>query len=239
MAELFFEAAVVPAAAMPGVPEVERPADPGFTRADLLGASAHGPEPPRTFAAYKVLMEELFNPMRERALALMVREPVFGTAREVWRKGQGQANAAIVQGLVPFVVRALEQAYDFTSPAIDYKAAAGFLGLYDMRHHRIVVSPGLFDKPLKEFLDTLIHEEMHAFQAERILMLNVQRKGRVLSAPERAIAQYWRNEEPKYRSALAAGSSMSPETKARYRMIGQEYHSWTTAHYMASRLAGS
>ncbi|MBM3260730.1 MAG: hypothetical protein FJY99_13475 [Candidatus Sericytochromatia bacterium] len=239
MAELFFEAAVVPAAAVPGLPAAERAAEPAFTRADLLGLSAHGPEPPRNFAAYKVLMEDLFNPMRNRALALMAKEPVFASAREVWRKGQGQANAAIVQGLVPFVIRSLEQAYGFTSPPIDYKAAAGFLGLYDMRHHRILVSPTLFNTSLKDFLDTVIHEEMHAFQAELILMLNVQRKGRVLSAPERAIAQYWRNEEPKYRSAMAAGSAMSPETKARYRMIGQEYHAWTTAHFLASRLAGA
>ncbi|MEB3299750.1 MAG: hypothetical protein VKO21_09730 [Candidatus Sericytochromatia bacterium] len=239
MAELFFEAAVVPAAALPEVSVVERPAEPGFSRADLLGPAASGPEPPRTFAAYKALMESLFNPLRDQALKLMQREPVFATAREVWRKGQGQANANVVSALSPFVVKALEQAYGFAAPPVDYKPAAGFLGQYDVRHHRILITPALFQASLKDFLDTLIHEEMHAFQADLILMLNVQRKGRVLTPPERALAQYWKNEEPKYRSALAAGSAMSPETKARYRMIGQEYHAWTTAHYLASRLAGS
>ena len=239
MAELLFEQAIVPSGAPVELAGTAAPRDPGITRSDLLGVAGHGPEPPRSFAAYKALMEELFNPLRDKALALMQKEPVFRTAREVWKKGQGQANAAIVQTLSPWVVRALQEAYDFSAPPVSFQHAAGFLGQYDMRHHRIIITPRLFDASLKDFLDTLIHEEMHAFQAELILMLSTQRKGRTLTPPERAIAQYWKNEEPKYRSTLAAGSAMSPETKARYRMIGQEHHAWTTAHFLSARISGA
>jgi hypothetical protein len=37
---------------------------------------------------------------------------------------------------------------------------------------------------------------------------------------------------------MAAGSQMSPETKRRYRLIGQEYHAWTTGHFVGSKLTG-
>ena len=181
-------------------------------------------------------LSELFDARRDRVVRQLQAQPVFKVARVEWNPRQTSTNANIARELVPYVVNAMQAAYEFSAPSIEFSPAAGFLGTYDIKHHKITLTPQLFGKPLKEFLDTLVHEEIHAFQADVMLMLNVQRKGRVLSPAERAIAQYWKNEEPKYRSALAAGSSMSPETRRRYQMIGQEYHAWSTGHFVATKV---
>ena len=217
--------------------EPERSAAPtaSTSRGDLVGAFV-GQEPPKTLAAYRQLLSELFDARRDRVVRQLQAQPVFKVARVEWNPRQTSTNANIARELVPYVVNAMQAAYEFSAPSIEFSPAAGFLGTYDIKHHKITLTPQLFGKPLKEFLDTLVHEEIHAFQADVMLMLNVQRKGRVLSPAERAIAQYWKNEEPKYRSALAAGSSMSPETRRRYQMIGQEYHAWSTGHFVATKV---
>jgi hypothetical protein len=239
MAELLFEQAVVagpdPAFAEDAKALREDPAV--ITRSQLVGTYI-GQEPPKTFAEYRALMTELFNEKREKLVKLLKKEPVFMSALAEWNPKTSTSNANISRELVPYVIKGMEHAYDFTAAPVEFVPAAGFLGTYEMKHHKIQVTPALFAQPYKDFLDTLIHEEVHALQAEMMLMLNVQKRGKVLSPPERAIAQYWKNEEPKYRSALAAGSNMSPETKRRYQMIGQEYHAYTTAHYVSSKMTG-
>ncbi len=238
MAELLFENSVVAGPdPVVGQDHGDLAASPRPSRSQLQGGYV-GEEPPKTFAAYRALMSELFDHKRARLVQLLQKEPVFTSAIPEWNPKRSSGNANIARELTPYVVKGMEAAYEFGSAPIEFVSAAGFLGTYDMKHHKIQITPALFSQPLKEFLDTLVHEEIHALQTEMLLMLNVQKKGKVLSPPERAIAQYWRNEEPKYRSALAAGSGMSPETKRRYRMIGQEYHAWTTGHFVGSRMTG-
>ncbi|MBI6546806.1 MAG: hypothetical protein HY692_08425 [Cyanobacteria bacterium NC_groundwater_1444_Ag_S-0.65um_54_12] len=213
------------------------PATQQYDRAELLG-SYQSSEPPRTFAAYRIILSQLFDAKRQRLFDLLAAEPVMRSATTEWSPRSSVTNANIARVLVPFVVKALEQSYEFNAPPVEFAPAAGFLGTYDSRHHKITLSPQLFGSSCKEFLDTLIHEEIHALQGELLALLNVQRRGRILTPVERAIAQYWKNEEPKYRSALAAGSQMSPDTKRRYLLIGQEFHAWTTGHFVASKLTG-
>lgn len=211
---------------------------PVATQADLQSGFV-GAEPPKTFTAYKQLVSDLFDAKRQRLVDKLMAQPVFEAARNEWNPRHSTTNANIARELVPYVVQAMQEVYEFSAPPIHFTNAGGFLGTYDMRHHKITLTPQLFGRPAREFVDTLVHEEIHALQADMMLMLNVQKKGRVLTPPERSIAQYWKNEEPKYRSAMAAGSNMSPETKRRYQMIGQEYHAWTTGHYVASRILNS
>ncbi len=240
MAELLFEQSIVsPPSPVQGDDRGSGQAGGGgaYTRGQLADGYI-GEEPPKTFAQYRALMCELFDGKRDKVVGLLKREAVFNSAIVEWTPKRSTTNANIARQLTPYVVKAMETVYDYAAPPIEYVPAAGFLGTYDMKAHKIQITPVLFTLPLKEFIDTLIHEEIHAFQAEWMLMLNTQMRGKVLAPPERAIARYWRNEEPKYRSALAAGSQMSPDTKRRYRMIGQEYHAWTTGHYISTKVLG-
>lgn len=240
MAELLFEQTVV-AGRAPQFGSLDVGSGGGATgptRSQLLDGYVGG-EPPRDWTGYRELQAELFDAKRSLLVRLLSAEPVFAGAVREWTPKSTTANANISRLLVPYVVTAMEKVYEFGAPPIIFSPAAGFLGTYDMRHHKITLTPLLFARPLKEFVDTLVHEEIHALQAEMMLMLNAQKKGRALIPAERAIAQYWKNEEPKYRSALAAGSQMSPQTRRRYMMIGQEFHAWTTGHYVASKVLGS
>lgn len=240
MAELLFEQSFGQDPSGQGAEDApgadQRPAG-GFSRGQLLDGYI-GEEPPKTFAEYRALLSELFDRKRDQVVRLLAKEPVFSSAVAEWMPKHTTTNANIARELAPYVVRAMEKVYDYAAPPIEFVAAAGFLGTYDIKAHKIQITPALFGQPLKEFVDTLVHEEIHALQAEMMLMLNTQMRGKVLSPPERAIARYWKNEEPKYRSALAAGSQMSPETRRRYRLIGQEYHAWTTGHYIATKVLG-
>ncbi|MBU6427377.1 MAG: hypothetical protein KGR26_00055 [Cyanobacteria bacterium REEB65] len=219
-----------------GVPAADSQASSDERSDQALGLAGQGP--PRTFAEYCSRLAALFDAKRDRLVGALAPQPVFAVARREWQPKQPSINANIARSLTPIVVHAMEATYAFTAPPIGFSQAAGFLGTYDIRQHKITLTPQLFERSLKEFLDTLVHEEIHALQADLLLRLHVQKRGRPLSGAERAIAQYWKNEEPKYRSALAAGSEMSPQTKRRYQQLGQEYHAWTTGHFVASRLTG-
>lgn len=240
MAELLFEQSFAAEASASMAAESRKDdAAPGggFTRGQLLDGYI-GEEPPRTVIEYRALLAELFDRKRAKVVELLKKEPVFSSAITEWAPKRSTTNANIARELTPYVVKAMEQVYDFSAPPIEYVPASGFLGTYDMKAHKIQITPVLFTQPLKEFVDTLVHEEIHALQAEMMLMLNTQMRGKTLSPPERAIARYWKNEEPKYRSALAAGSQMSPDTKRRYRLIGQEFHAWSTGHFIATKVLG-
>jgi hypothetical protein len=135
-------------------------------------------------------------------------------------------------------VPALGEAYGFRPAPVSFDTAmtAGFNGLYDHKAFKVYLPESLLRGSFAAFVEILVHEQMHCLQEGMIGRLYLN-KGQPLIHEERAVATYWMNERPKYRSAMANGSEMSPETRRRYNAIGQEYHSITTGKHIAERFA--
>ncbi|HEY9897595.1 MAG TPA: hypothetical protein V6D00_00310 [Pantanalinema sp.] len=247
MSEILFEAQFDPRfqnAHPGGAGEAERPgaSRPGtFTRSALLEASEEAPvgELPRSRGQYRALLGRLFDAKAEDAAEAMRDEPVLSSMREVWQPGRPEVNRRVASEFMRYFLPKLGEAYGFKPCPVQFDdtLSGGYNGLYDLRHDRIYLPERTLSGTFADFIDVVAHEEMHCMQERLIARLHLIKHGTPLTPDERAIATYWRNEQPKYRSAMANGSAMSPETRARYREIGQEYHSIRTGAYMSARLS--
>lgn len=214
-----------------------------FSRAELQGAAAAAVagEPLRSVEQYRALLAQLFDHKAQVAAEGMLEEPVLRSMREVWTPGRPEVNHHVALAFMRYFLPKLGEAYDFKPCPVDFNdtLSGGFGGLYDLKQDRVYLPLRVLNGTFVDFIAVLVHEQMHCMQERVIGRLNLSRNGQPLSPEERAIAVYWRNEQPKYRSAMANGSEMSPETRKRYRQIGQEYHSIQTGEYISHALAGS
>ncbi|HEY9855389.1 MAG TPA: hypothetical protein V6D05_06600 [Stenomitos sp.] len=243
MAEMMFEAGFDPRYqnAHPGPSEGPATSQgPGFTRGELLAASAEAPvgEIPRSVSQYRALLSRMFDDKAELASDDMLQEPVLKSMRDVWMPGRPEVNRKVALEFMRYFLPKLGESYGFKPCPVEFDdtLSGGYNGLYDLRQDRIYLPQRALNGTFAEFIDVLVHEEMHCMQERLIGRLHLNKNGVPLTPDERAIATYWRNEQPKYRSAMANGSDMSPETRKRYREIGQEYHSITTGEYVSTRL---
>lgn len=248
MAELMFEAGFDPGLRHPHSETLGTHADPsgGFTRAQLLGEAAGpavaSPVPEgqliRTPEQFRQTLSYLFDPKRDQAIADMEREAILRASREVWDPRKPEINRRIAYEFMRYFMPALGEAYGFKPAPVEFNTAmtAGFGGLYDHKAYKVYLPESLLQGTFATFVEILVHEQMHCLQEGMIGRLYLN-KGQPLTHAERAIATYWMNERPKYRSAMANGSQMSPETRKRYNQIGQEYHSITTGKYVAERFS--
>jgi hypothetical protein len=251
MAELMFEAGFDPTLRGGQSASPESSADPsgGFTRSQLLGAeSPQGAAPAgaplaegqliRTPEQFRETLGYLFDPKRDAAIATMEREAILRASREVWDPRKPETNRRIAYEFMRYFVPALGEAYGFKPAPVEFNTAmaAGYNGLYDHKAYKVYLPEGLLQGSFATFVEILVHEQMHCLQEGMIGRLYLN-KGQPLSHEERAIATYWMNERPKYRSAMANGSQMSPETRKRYNAIGQEYHSITTGKHVSERFS--
>ncbi|MNK69497.1 hypothetical protein D3C87_888870 [compost metagenome] len=247
MAELMFEAGFDPTLRGGQAETLAPHADPtgGFTRAQLLGGGS-GPAPLaegqliRTPEQFRETLSYLFDPKRDAAVGNMEREAILRASREVWDPRKPETNRRIAYEFMRYFMPALGEAYGFKPAPVEFNTAmsAGFNGLYDHKAYKIYLPETLLQGPYATFVEILVHEQMHCLQEGMISRLYLN-KGQPLSHEERAIATYWMNERPKYRSAMANGSQMSPETRKRYNAIGQEYHSITTGKHISERFSKS
>lgn len=248
MAEIMFEAGFDPrmrtgAAADQG-PGLEPSG--GFTRAQLTGeaGSPMGAGPVaegqliRSPEQFRQTLSYLFDPKRDAAIAVMEREAILRASREVWDPKKPETNRRIATEFMRYFVPALGEAYGFQPAPVAFDTAmtAGYNGLYDHKAFKVYLPESLLRGSFAAFVEILVHEQMHCLQEGMIGRLYLN-KGQPLIHEERAVATYWLNERPKYRSAMANGSDMSPETRRRYNAIGQEYHSITTGKHIAERFA--
>ena len=244
MAELMFEQQFDPSHsdAHPG-PQEESASSQStlFTRSQLLGASgtAEAGEPIRSVEQYRAMVAQIFDHKAHQAIAQMREEPVLNSMREVWTPGRPEVNHRVALEFMRYFMPKLGEAYDFKPCPVEFNdtLSGGYGGLYDLKQDRIYLPTRVLSGTFKDFIDVLTHEQMHCLQERLIGRLNLARNGQPLSLEERAIAVYWRNEQPKYRSAMANGSQMSPETRKRYRQIGQEYHSIQTGEQVSQALS--
>jgi hypothetical protein len=245
MAEILFEAQFDPRHGSESGPSGEalgdhpRPTG-GFNRTELLAASeapAVG-EPIGTVGQYRAVLSRLFDDKAKQATDAMIGEPVLQSMREVWTPGKPEVNRRVASEFLRYFMPKLGEAYDYKPCPVEFNdtLSGGYNGLYDLRRDRVYLPERVLKGSFADFIDVVVHEQMHCLQERLIGRLNLARGGVPLGPDERAIASYWRNEQPKYRSAMANGSEMSPETRRRYRDIGQEYHSIQTGAYMSARL---
>lgn len=246
MAEMLFENQFDPrhGAVHPGpANEASDTGRQAFTRSELQGAAAAAAagEPLRSVEQYRALLAKLFDQKAQTAAEGMLDEPVLRSMREVWTPGRPEVNHRVALEFMRYFLPKLGEAYDFKPCPVEFNdtLSGGFGGLYDLKQDRVYLPQRVLNGSFKDFIDVLVHEQMHCLQERLIGGLNLARNGQPLSLEERVIAVYWRNEQPKYRSAMANGSEMSPETRKRYRQIGQEYHSIQTGEYISHALTQS
>ncbi len=249
MAEIMFEAGFDPSYRAGQSESLTPHADPsgGFTRSQLQGGP-NGAEPTgavlaegqliRTPEQFRATLSRLFDPKRDAAIADMEREAILRASREVWDPRKPETNRRIAYEFMRYFVPALGEAYGFKPAPVEFNTAmaAGFNGLYDHKAYKVYLPEGLLQGSFATFVEILVHEQMHCLQEGMIGRLYLN-KGQPLLHEERAVATYWMNERPKYRSAMANGSQMSPETRKRYNAIGQEYHSITTGKHISERFS--
>ncbi len=240
MQELLFEAGLT-RGEDPDGPASRPLEDPAFasgpSRDMLMALTA---EPGRVIASvaeYRTLLHARFDPAVQMTIEHLSNEPVLAAAGKVWRTGSGAGNRRVAESLVRYLGEALGDAYGFEPVPVlfDDQRAAGFRGLYDRRFDRVYLPSRLAAGTLHDFIDVVTHEQMHAFQ-DRLMGRLQLLKGEPLSGLDRMLATYWKNEEGKYRALMASGSDMSPETREKYRNIGQEYHAITTGLAIAGAL---
>lgn len=245
MAELMFESSFDPRLRSSASETPSPRTDPsgGFTRAQLLG-SAGGASPLaegeliRSPEQFRATLSHLFDGKRDAAVDAMRDEAILRASREVWDPRKPETNRRIAYEFMRYFMPALGEAYGFKPAPVEFNTAmaAGFNGLYDHKAYKVYLPEGLLQGPFATFVEILVHEQMHCLQESMIGRLYLN-KGQPLSHEERAIATYWMNERPKYRSAMANGSQMSPETRKRYNAIGQEYHAITTGKHVSERFS--
>lgn len=236
MAELLFETTF--GQPHPQEPETLPPSSGAvpFSRAELTSGQATV-QLPRSPEEYRGRLHSLFDPARDEALRLILKEPILASSRAVWTPGRPELNRRVAYEFMRYFMPVLQEAYGFKPAPVEFndQFSAGFDGMYDHKNYRVYLPSKLLSGTFERFVDVLVHEQMHCLQEGLIgrLFLN---KGKPLEPEQRAIATYWRNEQPKYRSAMANGAQMSPQTRKRYNEIGQEYHSVSTGEYLSSHM---
>lgn len=250
MSQLVFEAGFDPR--LRTGPKAAQPAGVGYAwtsqgavySRDAL-QSGHQTEPPlqapRTPQGYQDLLTRLFDKKAEQAANAMLREPVLKSMRYVWTVGDPVVNRRVAEQFLQYFLPPLGKSYRYNPCPVLFndQGVGGFAGLYHVYADRALLNTSLLKGSFAEFIAVVVHEQMHCLQWRLMGQLQLRRSGASLSSDERAVANYWLNEEAKYRSALANGSEMSEETLHRYLLIGQEHHANKTGQYISRRLSGS
>lgn len=203
MAEILFEAQFDPQSpsAHPGPQDegsaAQRRALGGFNRQELLAASdAPAPgEGIRSVAQYRAVLGRLFDEKADQATRDMLQEPVLVSMQEVWTPGRPEVNRRVATEFMRYFLPKLGEAYGFKPCPVEFNdtLCGGYNGLYELRRDRVYLPERSLRGTLAEFIDVLVHEEMHCMQERLIGRLNLSKGGVPLNPDERAIATYWRN----------------------------------------------
>lgn len=192
---------------------------------------------PRSFEEYRDLLARTYDPMKRDLALKILEQPALRMALSMWdgRQLTNQHNKNLANEIIRFVSLLMGKVYDFNPAGVIIRdLPSGLLGQQDSQANRVYLSPVLLRGRAREFLDTIVHEQIHRLQAELMFRLNLSKKGKVLTPEERALAMYWKMEEPKYRSVTANGWELKGDAMKRYRELGQEYHAFETANWVAA-----
>ncbi|HBN07991.1 MAG TPA: hypothetical protein DD435_04860 [Cyanobacteria bacterium UBA8530] len=237
MAELLFENTFSDAAMTSYQAPEKREGDPhsAFTQGELQGFT--GMKIPKSPEEYRELLARTYDP-KKRDLALAILEqPSLRMAISLWDARKAVNNRNLASEINRFVSALMGKVYDFNPAVAQFRdLPPGLLGQQDSYNNKIFLSPRLCGGRAREFLETLIHEQIHRLQAELMFRLSLSKKGKAMSLDERALAMYWKSEEPKYRSVLASGWDFKGDTLQRYRDLAQEYHAFETGDFVAGKV---
>lgn len=235
MSELLFEQ-TLSGSITPGEEIQPSRTDPGFSQAELVSGFT-GLKIPTSFEEYKALLAKTYDPKKRELAFIILEQPALRMALSLWDARHPQKNRNLAAELVRFVSTLMGKVYGFVPAAALFKdLPPGLRGQQDSYANRIYLSPNLLRLSARDFLDTVIHEQIHRLQAELIGRLVLSKGGKPLTLDERALAMYWKAEEPKYRSILSAGWELKGDTMKRYQELGQEYHSFDTGTFVSGQV---
>lgn len=183
---------------LPPLPRQEEP--PPRLRGWSLG------EPPRDSRDYVALLDWVWGPHMAAFLGAIAREPLFAYAARRWRGAvRGgpplddatlEANLEILEAFYDRLSAVMATYWDFEPAPLAHVPRMGgaILGCYYPRLGVIAMSTRLLGAPLHEIVNTVAHEQMHAFQGELL------RSGGGDRDPyERSLVAYWAKEHPRLR----------------------------------------
>lgn len=236
MSELLFEQTTMKGISSPSEEIRSSYSDPGFSQTELVSGFT-GMKIPKSVDEYKALLAKTFDPKKRELAFVILEQPALRMALSMWDARHPQKNRNLAAEIVRFVSTLMGKVYGFVPAGVIFKELPpGLRGQQDSYANRVYLSPNLLMLSSRDFLDTVVHEQIHRLQAEMMGRLVLSKGGKPLTLDERALAMYWKAEEPKYRSVLSAGWDMKGDTLKRYRELGQEYHAYDSGLFVSGQV---
>lgn len=175
--------------------------------------AAPGRQRPKEYDTYLMIMQRAFQKKAQRMRERLASLEEYREARRDWDLTDPKGNDAIVHALVPRLNELLREVFDFQPARIVVTEAmrADLYGVYHAQKRIIHVRKALYQKPLRYFLHTYLHEQMHVLQNDMILYYEAGAAGR-FGNDEMFMIRYW----------VAQGATRFDPTP--YEETGMEVH---------------
>lgn len=203
----------------PAAPEAAGP-DTALTRSFFTRLGFEPGRRPPTFMAYRALMQRVYGPCVGQLVPRIVEDtPLFG-AIDTWPGAPPSQRLALVQILFTRLSHHTGVVFGFRPAPLTMGRGIkkGLLALYTEEENRVVLMDVLLQAHAAMVVTTVVHEQLHRLQAEKVAAL---RTGRLTPA-ERSLALYWE----------AEGVADFSKDYMDYRYNGREYQ----AHQLSQAL---
>lgn len=201
-----------------------------FDRAQLQGNAPNLPalqQPAMRRAFYR----KFFASRIDRLVAKIEAEPIYASAFELWNPRDPATNRNVGREIARYLTIHTSQVFAFTLAPITFVATPkGMAGEFQPMRNEVEIELGTLRGRLRDFIHTVLHEQMHSYQTELISRLAVT--GRPLSAEERVLAEFFRHALETYPTLSEEALRKNPEFRQRYLTNGLEEH----ANYVAERV---
>lgn len=196
---------------------------------------------PADFEEYKALLHQVFEGPLQRLAVEALRQPAFKSAFAAWEPGNHRVNTNVFHEVYERLSTMMGRIYRFAPAPLGMDDVHldnhGSNAVYIVNWGRIAVSRRAFDQPVAGVFNSIVHEQIHCLQ--QMMMLRIDwPSAHPLTLPERALAYYWRREEPRYarRMAEAFADMREGRGSGAYRRIPVEYHAFWTGDHIESVL---
>ncbi|MBM3274041.1 MAG: hypothetical protein FJZ00_02725 [Candidatus Sericytochromatia bacterium] len=193
---------------------------------------------PQSEAAYRRQLSDVFGSGEAAVTADLGASPELAGLLKSWpARGSRQTGERIFT----LVSEGMGRAFGFTPAHLAWSRglpADNAIGLFlrGAGWEKVVISALLLNRPVREFLDTVVHEQTHRLQHALTCRLNTPQIP--LDPQVRGLVLYWLRKEPdRKRDYQAAARIRDPrERLAFYRSIPIEFHAYGAAERLVHTL---
>jgi hypothetical protein len=193
---------------------------------------------PQSDEAYHRQLAAVFEPRETAVRDRLAASAELGSLLGGW---SGRGSQRTGDRIFTLVSEAMGEAFGFDPAPLAWSRglpADNAIGLFlrGAGWEKVVISALLLNRPVREFLDTVVHEQTHRLQHALTCRLNTPRIP--LDPQVRGLVLYWLRKEPdRKRDYQVAARMRDPGQRlAFYRKIPIEYHAYGAAERLVNGL---